>query len=113
MTVCVRSFRGTVSWSSCIGTSGNGLTRSYKQQGDKMEWRKDKAPHSIGEVLFLGPWNVGGVHYDSLSSKDDVMKYVATCKLPGVKWPGKFQTVKEAKAAVEYSVKHWLSRLPK
>jgi hypothetical protein len=40
------------------------------------------------------------------------MKYTATCKLPGVKWPGKFQTAKEAKVAVEYSVKHWLSQLP-
>jgi hypothetical protein len=79
---------------------------------NEVEWRKDKAPNSIGEVLFLGPWNVGGVHYDSLCYKDDVMKYTATCKLPGVKWPGKFQTAKEAKVAVEYSVKHWLSQLP-
>jgi hypothetical protein len=78
-----------------------------------MKWKKDTAKQSVDKVLFLGPWNIGGVHYDSLCSKDDVMKYTAICKLPGVKWPGKFQTEKEAKAAVEYSVKHWLSKLPK
>jgi hypothetical protein len=84
-----------------------------RDQENEMEWRKDKAPNLLGEVLFLGPWNVGGAHYDDLYSKDSIMKYTATCKLPGVKWPGKFQTVEEAKAAVEYSVRHWLSKLPK
>jgi hypothetical protein len=79
---------------------------------DRMKWIKDTTPNSNGEALFLGPWNVGDIHYDSLSSKGDVMKYTATCKLPGVKWPGKFQTAKEAKVAVEYSVNHWLSQLP-
>jgi hypothetical protein len=78
-----------------------------------MEWKKAAEQYANGEVLFLGPWDVGGVHYDSRCSKDDIMKYTAICKLPGTKWLGKFQTAKEAKAAVEYSVKHWLSKLPK
>jgi hypothetical protein len=77
-----------------------------------MKWIKDTTPNSNGEALFLGPWNVGDIHYDSSCSKEDVMKYTATCKLPGIKWPGKFQTAKEAKVAVEYSVNHWLSQLP-
>jgi len=39
-----------------------------------MKWIKDTTPNSNGEVLYLGPWVVGGVsvHYDSLCSKDDV-----------------------------------------
>jgi hypothetical protein len=75
-----------------------------------MEWRKDTAKHSVGEVLFLGHWNVGGVHYDSLSSRDDTLRYVATCKLPGVETRTKFATAAEGKKDVEATVKYWLSR---
>jgi hypothetical protein len=78
-----------------------------------MEWKKDTAKHSVDEVLFLGPWNVGDVHYDSLSSKDGVVKYTATCKLPGYEWRGEFQTKRGAEAAVESAVEYWLSQLPK
>jgi hypothetical protein len=77
-----------------------------------MEWRKDTAKHSNGEVLFLGPWVVGGIQYDSLCSRGDKMKYVAMCKLPGVTERSHFSTAQEAKKNVEAAVKHWMSKLP-
>jgi hypothetical protein len=80
---------------------------------NQMEWKKDTARYANGEVLFLGAWNVGGVHYDSLGSNTDKLKYIGTCKLPGIKGRlGNFETKKEAKAVVEAAVEHWMSKLP-
>jgi hypothetical protein len=77
-----------------------------------MEWKKDTSQYLSGEALYLGPWVVGYVEYDSLSSRDDTLKYVATCKLPGVTGRTRFSTAAEAKTDVESAVKRWLSRLP-
>jgi hypothetical protein len=74
-----------------------------------MKWIKDTTPNSNGEILFLGPWNVGSI----LCSKDDAKKYVATYKLPGFERRGEFRLKKDAKVAVESAVEYWLSLLPK
>jgi hypothetical protein len=78
-----------------------------------MKWIKDTTPNSNGEILFLGPWNVGSIHYDSLCSKEDVKKYVAIYKLPGFERRGEFRLKTDAKTAVESAVEYWLSLLPK
>jgi hypothetical protein len=77
-----------------------------------VEWKKDTAENSNSEMLFLGPWVVGYVEYDSLSSKDDMLKYVAACKLPGVTGHTRFSTAQEGKKDVESAVEYWLSQLP-
>jgi hypothetical protein len=77
-----------------------------------MKWVKDTTKHSIGEVLYLGPWNVGTIHYNRLWSKGDLVKYIAVCKLPGYEWRGEFRFKKDAKAAVESAFEYWLSKLP-
>lgn len=69
--------------------------------------------YANGELLFLGAWNVGVIHYDSCCSVDDQLKYKAQCMLPGIKtYLGHFKTMIEAKNKVEKVVKYWLSKLP-
>lgn len=34
-----------------------------------MEWVKNTTKFISGDRLFVGKWNVGGVHYDSLRTK--------------------------------------------
>ncbi len=78
-----------------------------------MKWKRDTAKFSHGELLELGQWNVGEIHYDSFRTKDDPLKYAATCKLPGVKQMlGHFEKKEEAREKVEKVVKFWLSKLP-
>ena len=78
-----------------------------------MEWKRDEAKYACGELLLLGAWNVGGIHYDSCRTRDDPLKYAATCKLPGIKGNlGHFKTDAEAKTAAEKAVENWLSKLP-
>jgi hypothetical protein len=78
-----------------------------------MEWKRDEAKYACGELLLLGAWNVGGIHYDSRRTRDEPLEYAATCKLPGIKGNlGYFTTKSEAKAKVEKAVTHWLSKLP-
>jgi hypothetical protein len=96
----------------------------------KLEWKNTTVQYSNGEALYLeqtdetlylGPWIVGGIRYDSFLvvegiwydsySVDDEMKIEAICKLPGVIERRYFPTTSEAKAAVESAAKHWLSRL--
>jgi hypothetical protein len=77
-----------------------------------MEWIKDKTQYLSGEALYLGPWVVGYVEYDGLSPKDETLRYVAACKLPGVTGRTRFSTAAEGKKDVESAVKYWLSKLP-
>ena len=78
-----------------------------------MEWKRDEAKYANGELLLLGVWNVGGIHYDSCCTRDDPFKYASTCSLPGIKGSlGHFKTKDEAKEMVEKSVTHWLSKIP-
>lgn len=78
-----------------------------------MEWKINTAQYTCGELLYLGPWNVGGIHYDSARSKSDKEKYAATCNLPGIKnMLGHFKTNEEAKEKAENAVRHWLGKLP-
>lgn len=78
-----------------------------------MEWKVDKTKYSCGELLYLGKWNVGGVHYDGCRTKGDPLKYTATCRLPGIKTNlGGYTTDAEAKERVESAVTHWLNKLP-
>ena len=77
-----------------------------------MEWKRDEAKYACGELLLLGAWNVGGIHYDSCRSRDDPLKYAATCRLPGIKRNlGYFKTDAEAKIRAEKVVTHWLSKI--
>jgi hypothetical protein len=77
-----------------------------------MEWKKDKTQYLSREALYLGPWVVGYVEYNGLLPKDDMFKYVAECKLPGITGRTGFPTAARAKNDVESSVEHWLNRLP-
>jgi hypothetical protein len=78
-----------------------------------MEWKTDTRQYSLGERLFLGPWEVGGCHYDSTRSRNDPAKWAATCKLPGIKaLLGHFEDEDTAKTTVVKAVEHWLRQLP-
>lgn len=78
-----------------------------------MEWKKNTQRYACGELLMLGPWNVGGVDYSGSTSKDDPKKWAATCKLPGIKNVlAQYETPSAAKDRVEKAVRHWLSQLP-
>ena len=78
-----------------------------------MEWKNDTGKYSCGELLFLGPWKVGGCHYDSTRNRDDPAKYAATCLLPGIKSVlGHFETREKAAEVAEKAVTHWLGKLP-
>ncbi len=78
-----------------------------------MEWKNDSGKYSCGKNLFLGPWKVGGVHYDSCKNRNDPAKYAATCTLPGIKnLLGHFETEEKAIETAENAVKHWLNKLP-
>jgi hypothetical protein len=82
------------------------------KSGYKMEWKKDTKAYFNGEVLLLGSWKVGCAFFDIVCSKNNKMKYAATCVLPGIKDRlGNFKTINEAKTEVEVTVKLWLSRL--
>jgi hypothetical protein len=79
----------------------------------KMEWKIDIGQYTSGELLFLGKWNVGKIHYDSCRPRNDPLKYAAKCMLPGIKSVlGHFETEAEAKDSVERAVTLWLSKLP-
>jgi len=74
-----------------------------------MKWEKSTLQYTSGENLFLGKWRVGGIHYNSLKSKDDPLKYKATCRLPGIKDDlGHFEDEDKAKSIVEFAVDHWI-----
>ena len=78
-----------------------------------MEWKNDNGKYSCGEILFLGPWKVGGCHYDSTRNRNDPAKYAATCLLPGIKsLLGHFETKEKAAEVAEKAVAHWLGKLP-
>jgi hypothetical protein len=65
------------------------------------------------DAMFLGPWNVGGVHFDSGISKAGKSKFTAICELPGIqRHIGDFDTEDEAVKAVEAAVKNWFSKIP-
>lgn len=77
-----------------------------------MKWKNNTEKFSLGESLFLGPWNVAGFHYDSCRSRNDPLKYAATCKLPGIKSHlGWFEESEQARSVVEKAVAHWLNKL--
>jgi hypothetical protein len=96
----------------------------------KLEWKNTTVQYSNGEALYLGQndetlyfgtWIVGGIRYDSSQvvegiwydsySGGDETKNESICKLPGVIERRYFPTASEAKAAVEFAAKHWLSQL--
>jgi len=74
-----------------------------------MKWEKYVKQYSSGEYLFLGKWKVGSIQYDSFRSKDDPLKYIANCRLPGIKDDlGHFEDEDKAKSIVEFAVDHWI-----
>ena len=76
-----------------------------------MKWNKDTRKYSCGKCLLLGKWNVGGVFYDGLTSKDDPLKYASTCNLPGIKSTlGHYASEEEAMKRTEEAVKYWISK---
>ena len=78
-----------------------------------VEWKRDTRQYASGSILYLGKWPVGGSHYDSGRSRNDLKKYRATCLLPGIKSEiGHFATDAEARQAVDGAVKYWLGELP-
>lgn len=81
--------------------------------GIGMEWKSVTQEYSSGAKLFLGPWVVGGCHYDSTRNKNDPRKWAATCTLPGIKsLLGHFDSEEIAKEMAEKAVTHWLGKLP-
>jgi hypothetical protein len=77
-----------------------------------IKWERKTGQYACSEVLYAGQWDVGKVNYDSATSIRDKNKYVAYCKLPGIKETlGHFETEQEAKTRLESAVKHWMCRL--
>lgn len=77
-----------------------------------MKWEIDQQPYANGEVLYLGPWPVGGAHYDATTAKGSRDKYRASCKLPGIAGLGLYETREQAKERVEQVVTAWLNKVP-
>ncbi len=77
-----------------------------------MKWEIDQRKYASGEVLFIGPWRVGGAHYDGTTAKTAKDKYRATCDLPGIGGLGLYETRELAKQRVEKAVRSWLDKLP-
>lgn len=76
-----------------------------------MKWENDTRKYSAGKILILGKWNVGGAHYDNCVSRDDNLKYCASCNLPGIKRIlGHYATEEEAQKRTEEAVNHWISK---
>ncbi|MDM1814901.1 hypothetical protein LZ334_02180 [Serratia ureilytica] len=76
-----------------------------------MQWRAISSRWVNGEALFLGAIEVGRAIYDPTTSKSDDGKYSASCSLPGLKKEKKnFQTIDEAKKAIECVVSEWIRR---
>lgn len=74
-----------------------------------MKWEKDTREYTAGSILLLGKWNVGSAYYNSCRTKDDPLKYAATCSLPGIKKVlDYYATEQEAKDRVEVAVKYWI-----
>lgn len=78
-----------------------------------LTWVVDDRQYVSGEKLRLGPWVVGGVHFDSLVAKDARDRYRATCLLPGISSGlGLHESREAAKERVEKAVNAWLAKIP-
>lgn len=74
-------------------------------------WKQDTRQYRDGQLLFLGPWCVGSVFFNSLKPRGQDSEWRATCGLPGVKpVVGDFQSTEEAKRQLEQLVSMWLAR---
>ena len=71
-----------------------------------MDWVKNERQNLRCK---LGRFTVGGVNFDTLVSMDEKAKYLAWCKLPGIKENlGHFEKQEDARAEVEFAVGVWL-----
>lgn len=76
-----------------------------------MQWKIVNSRWGAGERLLLGIIEIGSVSYDVTVSKSDSGRYAASCFLPGITKEKKhYQTITEAKSAVESVVTEWLKR---
>lgn len=75
------------------------------------QWKTRHHMFSPGEDLYVGAWSVGSVFYDGGRSRNEPNKYMATCKLPGMKPElGHFLTTGEAKAKALEAAVHWFNK---
>lgn len=78
-----------------------------------MDWKPDTRKYMSGEVLYLGPWQVGGAHLDTTVPRGQRDRYRASCGLPGVSSSlGLHESMETAKARVEQATSAWLAKLP-
>jgi len=74
-----------------------------------MTWKDASSTYVSGDSLYLGRWKVGSVFYDGARPRGALEVYRADCSLPGIKADlGGYETVIEARAAVERAVNHWI-----
>ena len=77
-----------------------------------IEWKKPTHQFATGEIAYLGRWNVGGYHWNSVRRDGD--DWVVSCKLPGIKDTlGSFATKVDARARLEIAVTFWFDNLDK
>lgn len=77
-----------------------------------MKWVRNETKFISGDRLFVGKWNVGGIHYNSLRAKNDPKKWKATCRLPGIKQNlGDYESEEEAKTELIKVVDHWFDNI--
>lgn len=78
-----------------------------------MQWKNDGRNYACGELLYLGPWQVGAAHLDSCVPRGARDRYRATCALPGISQGlGLYETQEAARERVEKAVRSWLEKLP-
>lgn len=74
-------------------------------------WTTQTGKYSNGEDCKLGEWVVGSVSWNGVDRNPD-LRYVAYCKLPGIKDViGKFPTEQEAKSKLEATIAYWLKNI--
>ena len=74
----------------------------------QITWEIDPKGNGNGELCKVAKWVVGLVFYSGCVPKGDPKKYVAKCRLPGIKsLLGYYETVDSAKEMMEKAVHHW------
>jgi len=72
-----------------------------------IEWERDTAPYSNGELGYLGKYPVFNVFYNS----NGIMKYSLSTELPGLRsLLGIFESQYDAKKHAEHVIDLWLSK---
>ena len=76
-------------------------------------WMDKTDESENGEVYICGKWTVGAIDWNEFQQPNEPgRKWIAICWLPGIpERIGIYQTIDEAKTAVEHDVSHWFNKL--